>query len=136
MIYVLPQLDDDNLVISERNRIKASKISTYRVDSAKTILDIECMDLEYLLHYNHGFFNHCMKVAEKAVAEFIRNYKEMYANPEDEEEQECYEMLKDVETLDDLLYSCDYFGDNYESRRQEFSNVFVEDRWDYEEYFA
>ena len=136
MIYVLPQLDDDNLVISERNRIKAAKISTYRVDSAKTILDIECMDLEYLLHYNHGFFNHCMKVAEKAVAEFIRNYKEMYADSEYEEDAEYYEMLKDVKTLDDLLYSCDYFGDNYESRRQEFSNVFVENRWDYEEYFA
>ena len=136
MIYVLPQLDDDNLVISERDRIKAAKTSSYRVDSAKTILDIECMDLEYLLHYNHGFFNHCMKVAEKAVAEFIRNYKEMYANPEDEEEEAYYEMFKSVETLDDLLNSCDYFGDDYESRRKEFASTFCE-RLDYlEEYFA
>ena len=47
-----------------------------------------------------------------------------------------YEMLKDVETLDDLLYSCDYFGTDYESRRKEFANTFVENRWDFEEYFA
>lgn len=60
----------------------------------------------------------------------------MYADSEYEEDAEYYEMLKDVKTLDNLLYFCDYFGDNYESRRQEFSNVFVEDRWDYEEYFA
>ena len=76
-----------------------------------------------------------MKVADKVVAQIISSYKEMYADSEYEEDAEYYEMLKDVKTLDDLLYSCDYFGDNYESRRQEFSNVFVENRWDFEEYF-
>lgn len=117
-------------------RIKAAKASTLRLTNAKQILDIEYTDLKLLLSYNPEFFDHCMKVADKVVAQIISSYKEMYADSEYEEDAEYYEMLKDVKTLDDLLYSCDYFGDNYESRRQEFSNVFVENRWDYEEYFA
>ena len=117
-------------------RIEAAKASTLRLANAKQILDIEYTDLKLLLSYNPEFFDHCMKVADKVVAQIISSYKEMYADSEYEEDAEYYEMLKDVKTLDDLLYSCDYFGDNYESRRQEFSNVFVEDRWDYEEYFA
>ena len=117
-------------------RIEAAKSSTLRLTNAKQILDIEYTDLKLLLSYNPEFFDHCMKVADKVVAQIISSYKEMYADSEYEEDAEYYEMLKDVKTLDDLLYSCDYFGDNYESRRQEFSNVFVEDRWDYEEYFA
>ena len=117
-------------------RIEAVKASTLRLTNAKQILDIEYTDLKLLLSYNPEFFDHCMKVADKVVAQIISSYKEMYADSEYEEDAEYYEMLKDVKTLDDLLYSCDYFGDNYESRRQEFSNVFVEDRWDYEEYFA
>lgn len=117
-------------------RIKAAKASSLRLTNAKQILDIEYTDLKLLLSYNPEFFNHCMKVADKVVAQIISSYKEMYADSEYEEDAEYYEMLKDVKTLDDLLYSCDYFGDNYESRRQEFSNVFVENRWDYEEYFA
>ena len=117
-------------------RIEATKASTLRLTNAKQILDIEYTDLKLLLSYNPEFFDHCMKVADKVVAQIISSYKEMYADSEYEEDAEYYEMLKDVKTLDDLLYSCDYFGDNYESRRQEFSNVFVEDRWDYEEYFA
>ena len=117
-------------------RIEAAKTSTLRLTNAKQILDIEYTDLKLLLSYNPEFFDHCMKVADKVVAQIISSYKEMYAGSEYEEDAEYYEMLKDVKTLDDLLYSCDYFGDNYESRRQEFSNVFVEDRWDYEEYFA
>ena len=117
-------------------RIEAAKTSTLRLTNAKQILDIEYTDLKLLLGYNPEFFDHCMKVADKVVAQIISSYKEMYADSEYEEDAEYYEMLKDVKTLDDLLYSCDYFGDNYESRRQEFSNVFVEDRWEYEEYFA
>lgn len=117
-------------------RIEAARASTLRLTNAKQILDIEYTDLKLLLSYNPEFFDHCMKVADKVVAQIISSYKEMYADSEYEEDAEYYEMLKDVKTLDDLLYSCDYFGDNYESRRQEFSNVFVEDRWDYEEYFA
>ena len=117
-------------------RIKAAKASSLRLTNAKQILDIEYTDLKLLLSYNPEFFDHCMKVADKGVAQIISSYKEMYADSEYEEDAEYYEMLKDVKTLDDLLYSCDYFGDNYESRRQEFSNVFVENRWDYEEYFA
>ena len=117
-------------------RIEAAKASTLRLTNAKQILDIEYTDLKLLLSYNPEFFDHCMNVADKVVAQIISSYKEMYADSEYEEDAEYYEMLKDVKTLDDLLYSCDYFGDNYESRRQEFSNVFVEDRWDYEEYFA
>ena len=117
-------------------RIEATKASTLRLTNAKQILDIEYTDLKLLLSYNPEFFDHCMKVADKVVAQIISSYKEMYADSEYEEDAEYYEMLKDVKTLDDLLYSCDYFGDNYESRRQEFSNVFVEDRWDFEEYFA
>ena len=117
-------------------RNEAAKTSTLRLTNAKQILDIEYTDLKLLLSYNPEFFDHCMKVADKVVAQIISSYKEMYADSEYEEDAEYYEMLKDVKTLDDLLYSCDYFGDNYESRRQEFSNVFVEDRWDYEEYFA
>ena len=117
-------------------RIEAAKTSTLRLTNAKQILDIEYTDLKLLLSYNPEFFDHCMKVADKVVAQIISSYKEMYADSEYEEDAEYYEMLKDVKTLDDLLYSCDYFGDNYESRRQEFSNVFVENRWDYEEYFA
>ena len=117
-------------------RIEAAKASTLRLTNAKQILDIEYTDLKLLLSYNPEFFDHCMKVADKVVAQIISSYKEMYADSEYEEDAEYYKMLKDVKTLDDLLYSCDYFGDNYESRRQEFSNVFVEDRWDYEEYFA
>ena len=117
-------------------RIEAAKASTLRLTNAKQILDIEYTDLKLLLSYNPEFFDHCMKVADKVVAQIISSYKEMYADSEYEEDAEYYEMLKDVKTLDDLLYSCDYFGDNYESRRQEFSNVFVVDRWDYEEYFA
>ena len=117
-------------------RIEAAKASTLRLTNAKQILDIEYTDLKLLLSYTPEFFDHCMKVADKVVAQIISSYKEMYADSEYEEDAEYYEMLKDVKTLDDLLYSCDYFGDNYESRRQEFSNVFVEDRWDYEEYFA
>ena len=117
-------------------RIEAAKASTLRLTNAKQILDIEYTDLKLLLSYNPEFFDHCMKVADKVVAQIISSYKEMYADSEYEEDAEYYEMLKDVKTLDDLLYSCDYFGDNYESRRQEFSNVFVEDRWNYEEYFA
>lgn len=117
-------------------RIEAAKASTLRLTNAKQILDIEYTDLKLLLSYNPEFFDHCMKVADKVVAQIISSYKEMYADSEYEKDAEYYEMLKDVKTLDDLLYSCDYFGDNYESRRQEFSNVFVEDRWDYEEYFA
>ena len=117
-------------------RIEAAKASTLRLTNAKQILDIEYTDLKLLLSYNPEFFDHCMKVADKVVAQIISSYKEMYADSEYEEDAEYYEMLKDVKTLDDLLYSCDYFGDNYESRRQEFSNVFVEDRWDFEEYFA
>lgn len=117
-------------------RIEAAKTSTLRLTNAKQILDIEYTDLKLLLSYNPEFFDHCMKVADKVVAQIISSYKEMYADSEYKEDAEYYEMLKDVKTLDDLLYSCDYFGDNYESRRQEFSNVFVEDRWDYEEYFA
>ena len=117
-------------------RIKAAKASSLRLTNAKQILDIEYTDLKLLLSYNPEFFDHCMKVADKVVAQIISSYKEMYADSEYEEDAEYYEMLKDVKSLDDLLYSCDYFGDNYESRRQEFSNVFVEDRWDYEEYFA
>ena len=117
-------------------RIEAAKASTLRLTNAKQILDIEYTDLKLLLSYNPEFFDHCMKVADKVVAQIISSYKEMYADSEYEEDAEYYEMPKDVKTLDDLLYSCDYFGDNYESRRQEFSNVFVEDRWDYEEYFA
>ena len=121
---------------SFEKRIEAAKASTLRLTNAKQILDIEYTDLKLLLSYNPEFFDHCMKVADKVVAQIISSYKEMYADSEYEEDAEYYEMLKDVKTLDDLLYSCDYFGDNYESRRQEFSNVFVEDRWDYEEYFA
>ena len=117
-------------------RIEAAKASTLRLTNAKQILDIEYTDLKLLLSYNPEFFDHCMKVADKVVAQIISAYKEMYADSEYEEDAEYYEMLKDVKTLDDLLYSCDYFGDNYESRRQEFSNFSVEDRWDYEEYFA
>ena len=117
-------------------RIEAAKASTLRLTNAKQILDIEYTDLKLLLSYNPEFFDHCMKVADKVVAQIISSYKEMYADSEYEKDAEYYEMLKDVKTLDDLLYSCDYFGDNYESRRQEFSNVFVENRWDYEEYFA
>ena len=117
-------------------RIEAAKASTLRLTNTKQILDIEYTDLKLLLSYNPEFFDHCMKVADKVVAQIISSYKEMYADSEYEEDAEYYEMLKDVKTLDDLLYSCDYFGDNYESRRQEFSNVFVEDRWDYEEYFT
>ena len=117
-------------------RIEAAKASTLRLTNAKQVLDIEYTDLKLLLSYNPEFFDHCMKVADKVVAQIISSYKEMYADSEYEEDAEYYKMLKDVKTLDDLLYSCDYFGDNYESRRQEFSNVFVEDRWDYEEYFA
>ena len=116
-------------------RIEAAKNSTLRLTNAKQILDIDYTDLKLLLKYNIEFFNHCMKVADKAVAEFIRTYKDIYANPEFDEEQECYEMLKDVETLDDLLYSCDFFGTDYESRRKEFANTFVENLWDFEEYF-
>ena len=117
-------------------RIEAAKASPLRLTNAKQILDIEYTDLKLLLSYNPEFFDHCMKIADKVVAQIISSYKEMYADSEYEEDAEYYEMLKDVKTLDDLLYSCDYFGDNYESRRQEFSNVFVENRWDYEEYFA
>ena len=117
-------------------RIEAAKASTLRLTNAKQILDIEYTDLKLLLSYNPEFFDHCMKVADKVVAQIISSYKEMYADSEYEEDAEYYEMLKDVKTLDVLLYSCDYFGDNYESRRQEFSNFSVEDRWDYEEYFA
>ena len=117
-------------------RIEAAKTSTLRLTNAKQILDIEYTDLKLLLSYNPEFFDHCMKVADKVVAQIISSYKVMYADSEYEEDAEYYKMLKDVKTLDDLLYSCDYFGDNYESRRQEFSNVFVENRWDYEEYFA
>jgi len=124
---------------SRRNfekRIKDAKHSTLRLTNAKQILDIEYTDLKLLLTYNPKFFEHCMKVADKVVAQFIRAYKEMYADSEYEEDEVYYEMLKDVETLDDLLYSCDYFGTDYESRRKEFANTFVENRWDFEEYFA
>ena len=120
---------------SFEKRIEAAKASTLRLTNAKQILDIDYTDLKLLLKYNIEFFNHCMKVADKAVAEFIRTCKDIYAYPECEEEKECYEMLKDVETLDDLLYSCDFFGTDYESRRKEFANTFVESLWDFEEYF-
>ena len=116
-------------------RIEAAKASTLRLTNAKQILDIDYTDLKLLLKYNIEFFNHCMKVADKAVSEIIRSYKDIYANPEYEEEKEYYEMLKDVETLDDLLYSCDFFGTDYESRRKAFANTFVESLWDFEEYF-
>jgi len=59
----------------------------------------------------------------------------MYAEQEDEETAEYYAMLKDVEILNDLPYSRDYFGGNYEPRRIEFFNCFVENRWNFEEYF-
>ena len=116
-------------------RIEAAKASTLRLTNAKQILDIEYTDLKLLLSYNPEFFDHCMKVADKVVAQIIRAYKEMYADLEYEEDAECYEMLKNIETLDDLLYNCDYFGSDYETHRREFSNVFVENRWDFEEYF-
>ena len=99
-------------------RIEAAKASTLRLTNAKQILDIEYTDLKLLLSYNPEFFDHCMKVADKVVAQIISSYKEMYADSEYEEDAEYYEMLKDVKTLDDLLYSCDYFGDNYESLRK------------------
>lgn len=117
-------------------RIEAAKTSALRLTNAKQILDIEYTDLKLLLSYNPEFFDHCMKVADKVVAQIIRTYKEMYADSEYEKDEVYYEMLKDVETLDDLLYSCDYFGTDYESRRKEFANTFVENRWDFEEYFA
>lgn len=117
-------------------RIKEAKHSTLRLTNAKQILDIEYTDLKLLLTYNPEFFEHCMKVADKVVAQFIRAYKEMYADSECEEDEVYYDMLKNVETLDDLLYSCDYFGTDYESRRKEFANTFVENRWDFEEFFA
>lgn len=117
-------------------RIEAAKASTLRLTDAKQILDIEHTDLKLLLSYNPEFFDHCMKVADKVVAQIISSYKEMYADSEYEEDAEYYEMLKDVKTLDDLLYSCDYFGNDYESRRKEFANIFIENRWDFEEYFA
>lgn len=124
---------------SRRNfekRIRDAKHSSLRLTNAKQILDIEYTDLKLLLTYNPEFFEHCMKVANKVVAQIIRAYKEMYADSEYEEDEVYYEMLKDVETLDDLLYSCDYFGTDYDSRRKEFANTFVENRWDFEEYFA
>ena len=117
-------------------RIEAAKASTLRLTNAKQILDIEYTDLKLLLSYNPEFFDHCMKVADKVVTQIISSYKEMYADSEYEEDAEYYEMLKDVKTLDDLLYSCDYFGNDYESRRKEFANTFIENRWDFEEYFA
>ena len=114
-------------------RIEAAKASTLRLTNAKQILDIEYTDLKLLLSYNPEFFDHCMKVADKVVAQIISSYKEMYADSEYEEDEVYYEMLKNVETLDDLLYSCDFFGTDYESRRKEFANTFVESLWDFEE---
>lgn len=31
-----------------------------------------------------------------------------------------------VESLDDLLYSCDYLGEDYEERREHFIEVFID----------
>ena len=139
MTYILPQLDldnNDNLEASIIARIEAAKTSTYRVDSAKAILDIDSGDLMYLLHYNIDFFNHTMKVADKVVAQIIRTRKEQHADSEDEDDIVYYEMLKNVETLDDLLYSCDYFGEDYESRREYFSETFIDSTDFLKEYFV
>ena len=138
MTYILPQLDRDidNLKSSIFARIEAAKTSTYRIDSVKDILDIEYMDLKYLLHYNIDFFNHTMKVADKVVAQIIRTHKEMCADSDYEEDWNDYELLKDVETLNDLLYSCDYLGDNYESRRKSFVDLFADATEQLEEYFV
>ena len=135
MTYILPQLDLDNILSSERARIKAAKTSTYRVDSAKAILDIDTGDLEYLLHYNIDFFNHTMKVADKVVAQIIRTCKEKHADFEYEDDIMYYDMLKNVETLDDVLYSCDYFGEDYEERREYFIEVFIDATDLLKEYF-
>ena len=63
-------------------RIEAAKASTLRLTNAKQILDIEYTDLKLLLSYNPEFFDHCMKVADKVVAQIISSYKEMYADSE------------------------------------------------------
>ena len=135
MIYVLPQTDYDdldNLASSERNRIKAAKTSTYRVDSLKIIFDIDYMDLKYLLHYNLEFFDHCIKVADKVVVQMIRTWKKNLSKSGCKED---YLMLKNAKTLNDLLNSCDHFGTNYESRRRAFIDSFVENLESFEEYF-
>lgn len=69
-------------------RIKAAKASSLRLTNAKQILDIEYTDLKLLLSYNPEFFDHCMKVADKVVAQIISSYKEMYADSEYEEDAE------------------------------------------------
>ena len=94
-------------------RIEAAKASTLRLTNAKQILDIEYTDLKLLLSYNPEFFDHCMKVADKVVAQIISSYKEMYSYY-DEKKKKRFRKKADTDGFYFVSpYKLIYSDDNY-----------------------
>jgi len=97
-------------------------------DSLETLRAIDYTEMKMLLCQNDNFFDATVELCGDLIEEQIRIEKEvateMFADGEIDEED--YEAIQAVVTLDDLL-NCGCYGDDYDDSRDEFVTVFMED---------
>ena len=92
--------------------------------SLEELKRIDYMDCKVLMIRNQRFFEAAVALSGDIIPQIIDVAKEIVAEDEIEEFEDV--SLDNVFTLEDLLNS-GYYGDDYESNRREFANVFVED---------
>lgn len=123
MITVLPQLNYDAPNPHKRfdMMLEAAKVCDYRPKSVAEYMAIEYIERKLLMECNQDFFNHCITLCAELVSDYINSVVEFIADEYSDE----YDVTE-IRSLDDLL-RCGYYGDDYESSREEFAGNFVED---------
>lgn len=131
-IYVLPQKPEHPTCKEyadwfEANWELAATID-YIPDSLKTLRAIDYTQLKMLMNQNLRFFDAAIKLCSKMVKDLIRVEKAVATElfEEGEIEKDDYEIIQNVNTLDELLNS-GYYCDDYEDAKGEFITALLED---------
>ena len=131
-IYVLPQKPEHPTCEEfanwfESNWELAATID-YIPDSLKTLKAIDYTQLKILMNQNVRFFNAAIELCAVMIKDLLRVERAVATEllEEGEIEKDDYEIIQNVNTLDELLNS-GYYCDDYEDAKGEFITVLLED---------
>ena len=124
IIHILPQYDPEASIEGHYEFFMKNWELAATLDYVPATLEelkrIDFMDCKVVMGQNPRFYDAAIALSGDIIAHMIDVAKKLVA----EGEIEC-EPLDDVQTLEDLLHTS-YFGDDYESSRDEFVSTFVD----------
>lgn len=109
-------------------KMNALKTRQFTTLTAEEILAMDDMECKLLMLHNEQFYALAIEALGQYVDMFLAQTNEFIR-----EEWEGDDAAPQFDSLDELLYGSDYFGNEREGNRREFVRVFLDNLWDYAE---